>query len=301
MAISLKNIRYFIAVAEAESITGAAHELNLSQSVLTEAIKALESDLATSLFQRHARGMGLTHAGHQFLSHAHQILASVRNAEQALSARPDSMTGSLNIGVTSLVTGYFLPYLLGRYRRMFPKVEIKVIEDQRDYIEHLLVNGELDVAVLIVSNLQNRQALESEVLVESPYRLWLPLNHPLGELASISIEEMVNEPLVLLKLDELEDTTTATWRLAGHRPNVVLRTESVEAARSLVASGEGLSILPDMLYRPWSLDGDRLEARSLLEPMPSLQVGVAWRRGLHQSETTKNFLLVAREHSRSHS
>lgn len=301
MAISLKNIRYFIAVAEAESITGAAHELNLSQSVLTEAIKALESDLATSLFQRHARGMGLTHAGHQFLSHAHQILASVRNAEQALSTRPDSMTGSLNIGVTSLVTGYFLPYLLGRYRRMFPKVAIKVIEDQRDYIEHLLVNGELDVAVLIVSNLQNRQALESEVLVESPYRLWLPLNHPLNDLASISIEEMVNEPLVLLKLDELEDTTTATWRLAGHRPNVVLRTESVEAARSLVASGEGLSILPDMLYRPWSLDGDRLEARSLQEAMPSLQVGVAWRRGLHQSETTKNFLLVAREHSRSHS
>jgi DNA-binding transcriptional LysR family regulator len=300
MAISLKNIRYFISVADAESVTGASQTLNISPSVLTEAIKSLESDLATSLFQRHARGMVLTHAGHQFLSHAHQILAAVRNAEQALSARPDTMTGSLNIGVTSLVTGYFLPYLLGRYRRMFPKVEIKLIEDQREYIEHLLVNGELDAAVLIVSNLQNRQALESEVLVESPYRLWLPQNHPLCELGSIAIEEMADEPLVLLKLDELEDSTTASWRQTGRRPNVVLRTESVEAARSLVASGAGLTILPDMLYRPWSLDGDRLEARSVMEPMPSLQVGVAWRRGSQLSETTKNFILVAREHSRGH-
>jgi len=300
MAISLKNIRYFIAVAEAESITGAAQTLNASQSVLTEAIKMLESDLAATLFQRHARGMVLTHAGHQFLSHAHQIMVAVRNAEQALSARPDTMSGRLNIGVTSLVTGYFLPYLLGRYRRTFPKVEIKVIEDQRDYIEHLLVNGELDVAVLIVSNLQDKQAIESEALVASPYRLWLPQNHALLQLGSISIAAIASEPLVMLKLDELEDTATTSWREAGRKPNIVLRTESVEAARSLVASGEGLAILPDMLYRPWSLDGDRLEVRGLLEPMPSLQLGVAWRRGSPLSELTRNFLMVAREHSRGH-
>jgi DNA-binding transcriptional LysR family regulator len=210
------------------------------------------------------------------------------------------MSGSLNIGVTSLVTGYFLPYLLGRFRRMFPKIEIRVIEDQRDYIEHLLVNGELDAAVLIVSNLQNRQAIESEALVASPYRLWLPLNHPLLELGSISISEIADEPLVMLRLDELEDTATSSWRQAGRKPNIVLRTESVEGARSLVASGIGLAILPDMLYRPWSLDGDRLEARSLLESMPSLQLGVAWRRGSQLSETTRHFLLVAREHSRGH-
>jgi DNA-binding transcriptional LysR family regulator len=298
MTISLKNIRYFIAVAEAESITGAAHELNVSQSVLTEAVKALESDLAVNLFQRHARGMVLTHAGHQFLSHAHQILGAVRNARLALSARPDTMAGQLNIGVTSLVTGYFLPYLLGRFRRTFPKVEVKVIEDQRDYIEHLLVNGELDAAVLIVSNLQNRQAIEAEVLVESPYRLWLPTHHPLLELGTISISEMMHEPLVMLRLDELEDSITSSWRAAGHRPHVVLRTESVEGARSLVASGEGLAILPDMLYRPWSLDGDRLEARGLQEPMPSLQLGIAWRRGSQLSRITRDFLMIAREHSR---
>jgi DNA-binding transcriptional LysR family regulator len=86
----------------------------------------------------------------------------------------------------------------------------------------------------------------------------------------------------------------------GLKPNISMRTTSVEAARSLVATSAGLSILPDVLYRPWSLDGDRLEVRSILEPMPTLEVGIAWRRGSRISEATGNFLLVAREHSRSH-
>ncbi|GGP21051.1 LysR family transcriptional regulator [Silvimonas iriomotensis] len=300
MSLSLKNVRYFIAVAEAESITGATQSLNISQSVVTEAIKALEADLGAQLFQRHARGMVLTHAGHQFLRHAHQILATVRNAQEALSARPDTMTGRLNVGVTAMMTGYFLPYLLDRYRRVFPKVEVRVIEDQRDYIEHLLVNGELDVAVLLVSNIENKQAIESEALMKASWRLWLPANHSLLQLSSISIKEIANEAMIMLKVDELEDNTTAYWRAAGLRPNTVMRTSSVEAVRSLVATGAGLSILPDMLYRPWSLDGDRLEVRNIMEELPTVDIGIAWRRGLRMSEATQNFLVVAREHSRAH-
>ncbi|GGP27926.1 LysR family transcriptional regulator [Silvimonas amylolytica] len=300
MSLSLKNVRYFIAVAEAESITGATQSLNISQSVVTEAIKALEADLGAQLFQRHARGMVLTHAGHQFLRHAHQILATVRNAQEALSARPDTMTGHLNVGVTAMMTGYFLPYLLDRYRRVFPKVEVRVIEDQRDYIEHLLVNGELDVAVLLVSNIENKQAIESEALMKASWRLWLPANHSLLQLSSISIKEIANEAMIMLKVDELEDNTTAYWRAAGLRPNTVMRTASVEAVRSLVATGAGLSILPDMLYRPWSLDGDRLEVRNIMEELPTVDIGIAWRRGLRMSEATQNFLVVAREHSRAH-
>jgi DNA-binding transcriptional LysR family regulator len=79
-----------------------------------------------------------------------------------------------------------------------------------------------------------------------------------------------------------------------------MRTASVEAVRSLVATGAGLSILPDVLYRPWSLDGDRLEVRNIFEEMPTVDIGIAWRRGLTLSDTTQHFLLVAREHTRAH-
>jgi DNA-binding transcriptional LysR family regulator len=300
MSLSLRSVRYFIAVAEAESVTGATQSLNISQSVITDAIKGLETEVGAQLFVRHARGMVLTHAGHQFLRHAHQILAAVRNAQQAMSSRPDTMTGQLNIGVTTMMTGYFLPYLLDHFRRVFPKVVVNVIEDQRDYIEHLLVNGELDVAVLIVSNIQNTQAIETESLVTAAWRLWLPANHALRGLGSISLREIAGEAMIMLKVDELEDNTNTYWRASGLKPNVVMRTASVEAVRSLVATGAGLSILPDVLYRPWSLDGDRLEARNIMEEMPKIDIGIAWRRGLTQSETAQNFLVVAREHTRGH-
>lgn len=300
MSLSLRSVRYFIAVAEAESITGATQSLNISQSVITDAIKSLETEVGAQLFVRHARGMVLTHAGHQFLRHAQQILVAVRNAEQAMSSRPDTVVGRLNIGVTTMMTGYFLPYLLDHYRRVFPQVQINVTEDQRSYIEHLLVNGELDVAVLIASNIENVQAIESESLIRAAWRLWLPANHALRRLESVSLRDVASEAMIMLKVDELEDNTTAYWRAAGLKPNVAMRTASVEAVRSLVATGAGLAILPDILYRPWSLDGDRLEVRDIAEDMPKIDIGVAWRRGLTQSETAQNFLVVAREYTRSH-
>lgn len=289
MSLSVKSVRYFIAVAEAESITGATQTLNISQSVITEAVKSLEAELGVQLFVRHARGMELTHAGHQFLRHAHQILTAVRNAQQALSARPDSKTGVLNIGVTSLMTGYFLPYLLDHYKRVYPKVEVRVIEDQRDYIEHLLVNGELDVAVLIVSNVENSQAIETEALIKTAWRLWLPANHSLRGLGSISLQEIADDAMIMLKVDELEDNTTAFWRAAGLRPNTVMRTASTDAVRMTV------------LYRPWSLDGDRIEVRKILGELPTVDIGIAWRRGLRLPEMVRHFLIVAHEYSRAHS
>jgi DNA-binding transcriptional LysR family regulator len=298
MAISLKNIRYFLAVAEAESITGATQTLHISQSVVTEAIKTLESDLGVTLFQRHARGMILTHAGHQFLRHAHNILAAVKNAQAALSMRPDTMGGEIHIGVTSLVCGYFLPYLLDRYRRVFPGVEVRVVEDQREYLEHLLVNGELDVAVLLVSNVQDHQALECEALLQSPWRAWLPASHRLLDEGQIALASLADEPLIQLRSDALEQPTQHIRRATGVRPRRVIQTASVEAVRSLVATGAGLCVLPDMLFRPWSLEGDRLEMRPIVDPIPPVEVGLAWRRGSGISEAAQNFLVIAREHSR---
>ncbi|MET0546178.1 MAG: LysR substrate-binding domain-containing protein [Caulobacterales bacterium] len=293
----MKNVRYFIAVAEARSVAGATLLLNISQSAVTEAIKALETDLGAALFERHARGMVLTHAGHQFLRHAHQILESVREAKQALSIRPDALAGTLNIGVTPLVTGYFLPVLLDRYQRVFPKVKVHVVEDERPYIEHLLVNGEIDVALLMVSLIENRQALDAYPVIQSSWRVWLPVSHRLCEQEAVSAADLKDECLIMTRLEELEGATRPLWAAVG-QPQQIIRTASVEAVRSLVANGAGATILPDVLYRPWSLEGERIEWRPLKEAIPALEIGVAWRGGLKRTEPTENFLLVAQEYAR---
>jgi len=291
MSTTFKSIRYFIAVAESGSISAAIHELGVSQSVVSSAIAQIEADLGTLLFERKARGMALTHAGHQFLRHAHQIEVAMRNARDALSSRPHTVTGSLNIGVTSLMVGYYLPFLLGRFRRVFPRIEVQITEDRRDYLEHLLVSGELDVALIVVSQLQNYRALDREVILRSGWRVWCPLNHRLTDSEQVDISALTQESLILLQADELGDATTGLWKTD---PRVLIRTSSVEAVRSLVATGSGVSVLPDMLYRPWSLEGDRIEARPLAQPLPDMEVGLAWRKGAVLPESLSNFLTAVR-------
>ncbi|TYR30692.1 LysR family transcriptional regulator [Mesorhizobium microcysteis] len=293
MAFTLRQLLYFVAVAEQGTVSRAAQNLSISQSSVTEAIKELESDLGVELFERHSRGLSITHKGHQFLRHATKILADVSDARRTFTEEAAAAGGALHLGVTSLVAGYVLSDLLARYRRAWPSVDVTAIEDNGDYLEHLLVGGELDVAVMVISNLRDRMALQAEILEVSPYRLWLPLGHPLAGADIISIEDVAREPLIMLTIDEIEENTGKLLTALGARPHVAFRTRSVEAVRSLVATGAGVALLPDLVYRPWSLEGDRIESRDVAGSLPAVQVGMVWRRGSALQQAARDFIGVA--------
>lgn len=293
MAFTLRQLQYFVAVAERGTVSGAAQALSISQSSVTEAIKELEADLNVSLFERHPRGLTITHKGHQFLRHATKILTDISDARRSFDDQALDRGGTLLLGVTSLVAGYVLSDLLARYRRAFPSVEVQAIEDNRDYLEHLLIGGELDVAVTVISALQDRLALQAEIVEVSPYRLWLPLGHALASADSIALADIVNEPLIMLTIDEVEENTGKLISALGTRPRVAFRTRSVEAVRSLVATGAGVALLPDLVYRPWSLEGDRIESRDISGALPVVQIGMVWRRGSTLSQNARDFIGIA--------
>ena len=293
MAFTLRQLQYFLAVAEQGSVTRAAQNLSISQSSVTEAIKELESDLGVELFDRHPRGLSITHNGHQFLRHATKILSTVSDARTSFSGQQNATGGTLNIGVTSLVAGYVLSDLLARYRRVCPGVEVSAIEDNGGYLEHLLIGGELDVAVMVISNLRDRMALQAEIIETSPYRLWLPMGHPLVSADIISVADITREPLIMLTIDEIEENTGKLLTALGARPHVAFRTRSVEAVRSLVATGAGVALLPDLVYRPWSLEGDRIESRDVSGSLPVVQVGMVWRKGSSLPQAARDFVGVA--------
>lgn len=297
--MTLRQIRHFIAVAETGSISAGAQAVFVSQSSLTLAIQQLETDIGVRLFERHAKGMNLTHQGHQFLRQSYLILATVDNAKRSLQLGTESLSGKLTIGVTSLVAGYFLVELLKRFKSAYPNVNIQVIEDERPYIEHLLVSGEIDIGVLILSNIEDRDALQTEVLMHSPYRLWLPPLHPLLEHESIGLADVAGQPLIQLNVDEIDVHARRIWGRAGLKPEIAMKTASTEAVRSLVAAGMGIAILPDMAYRAWSLEGNMIEARKLVDLLEPLDIGLAWRRGSARPELVTPFLTIARENSKT--
>ena len=293
MAFTLRQLQFFVAAAEAGSVSGAARALSISQSSVTEAIRALEDDLGVTLFDRQAKGILITHRGAAFLRHARQILADVAAARTAFRDDAEPLRGRLTLGVTSLVAGYVLSDILQRFRRAFPLIELSVIEDSGDYLQHLLIGGELDVAALLTSSVRDRMALHVETLLVSPYRLWLPLGHPLAMQESIGLEELAGRPMIQLMVDEIEESMRRLTAALPVKPEIAFRTRSVEAVRSLVATGAGLAILPSLVYRPWSLEGDRIEIRDVSGDLPSVQVGLAWRRGAPLSGPALNFVRSA--------
>lgn len=295
MNITLRQIAYFLATADSGSVSKAAVSLGVSQSAITESIRALEGQARATFFERHSRGVELTYQGHQFLRHARLIMQAVDDAKLSLDARPEAVSGVLNLGVTSLVAGYYLADLLARFRRVFPNVQVQVVEEERQYVEHLLVNGELHIALMLVSNLDNKDALDFITLERSRSRLWIPPAHRFAGQDHVSFADVAEEPLIVLSIDEVAHVTRRWWAERGLRPNIVLNTSSVEAVRSLVATGAGVAVLPDMIFRPWSLEGDRLEARLFENELAPIDVGLAWRKGSALGETSRTFLKLAQE------
>lgn len=293
MAFTFRQLQFFVAAAEQGSVSGAARALSISQSSVTEAIRALEDELGVILFDRQPRGLALTHKGSLFLRHARQILTDVANARLAFREEEGAAPGRLSLGVTSLVAGYVLSDILSRFRRAHPQVELSVIEDNGEYLQHLLIGGELDVAVLLTSSIRDRMALHVETLVVSPYRLWLPLGHALTQAEAITLEQLAGERLIQLMVDEIEESMKALMGALKVKPEIAFRTRSVEAVRSLVATGAGVAILPGLVYRPWSLEGDRIEIRDVSGDLPTVQVGLAWRRGAPLSGPARNFVRSA--------
>ncbi|MEX5589812.1 LysR family transcriptional regulator [Pseudomonas urmiensis] len=276
MSLTLRQVRYFVATAEIGQISQAALHLNISQSAVTTAIKELEAMLGALLFQRSAQGMSLTDAGRHFLNRAYVILRSVDDALN--SPLPDvRASGLLRLAASYTVIGYFLPHHLQRLEHWHPDVLIEVHEQERSAIEQGLLEGRFDMAVVLTANLTHPDIV-SETLFNSERRLWLPSHHPLCERSAVSLADVAQQPYILLTVDEAEQSAMRYWQQAGQQPDVRVRTSSVEAVRSMVANGSGVAILSDLVHRPWSLEGKRIETVTISDQVTPMSVGLAWHR-----------------------
>jgi DNA-binding transcriptional LysR family regulator len=287
MIPTVRQIRYFVSTAEHGQVSQAAIDLSISQSAITTAIKELEIGVGVDLFTRTAHGMELTPAGREFLFHAYDILNKLKEA-MAVTVPSSDLEGQLNVAATYTVLGYFLPHHVDRLSRNFPRLEINLFELTREAIEEGLLANRYDLAVILTSNTVNSD-LSTETLQSSTRRLWLPSKHPLLSREKVGLKEISGEPYIMLTVDEAAHTSLRYWSQTPYRPRVKMRTSSTEAVRSMVANGHGVAILSDMVHRPWSLEGKRIETIVPVDPVPSMDIGLAWRRNIEFTPAMKAF------------
>ena len=278
MAYTLQQLRHFAAVAETRSVSRAAERCHISQPSLSASLKNLAEGLGSTLFARHRTGVVLTADGERFLKHARQILLDVERANVEMRQQSASVGGSVRIGVTETISGYIVPALLLEARRLFPELNIAFIEDERTGIQQALLDEKIDFALLLVSNMPPIESIVVQPLMNFARKLWIAVDHPLREHSAISLQDIAEWDFFLLDKDEHAQMTEKYWADYGLKPKVVMKTKSPEAIRSLVANGLGVTILSDLTYREWSHEGGRIVRRTPTDPIPSMDLGFAFRR-----------------------
>lgn len=271
-----KQIRYFLAVVDAGQVSAAARALNVSQSAVTLSIKDMEALLGTHLFDRLPTGLRLTRAGQQFRHHAHDIAASFEAAVKSVETESDEVTGQVRLGMSWTLSSYFAFPVIEHFTRQHPHIDVKLIEEPRETLEKALVDRELDLALVLTSNLTSGIGLKSKTLHRSKRRLWTSVDHPMTKLKKVTLADVARHSFAVLKSDDAEKQGLAHWTEETGTPDIKLTSTSIEAVRSLVASGQAVTILSDVVYRPWTLDGRRVEKIDLVEPIPTMDVGIAW-------------------------
>jgi len=292
MLPTVRQLQYFVAAARSGQISRAANDLNVTQSSITIAIRDLEDRLGYRLFHRKSKGVELTAAGQLFLQNAVRVLAGLEDLMTLSVEDEQRIGGDVQLGVTDTVSGYYLPRVWREVRRKAPGLRLHVTELPRPQVETGLIEGRFDLGIILISNIGNPGDFERETLLVSQRQLWIGTGHPLAEREEVALADLTDEPYFLLQTDDHERTMSANWARHGFVPNVVFRSYSIEALRSLVAAGHGITILSDMIYRAWSLEGQRLLRKPLTDRIETMDTGVIWPRSRPLSEASRLFLRI---------
>lgn len=289
-AITFKHLRYFVATAETGKFQLAAEATNMSASAVADAVKHLEELLGVQLFDRHSKGVTLTHDGHRFFHNSTSIIKLLDDSIFAFHNETLNVKGKIILGASSSVVGYFLPKPLEGFEKVYPNVHIELIENSRRQLEQQLFDGEIDLAFVLTSNISKPEHIAVETLFCSKRTLWCSENHRFASLAKVSMRDIAKEKFMMLTKDETETNLKVIWNRFSLEPDINTKSNSVEAIRGFVASGRGVTMLSDLLYRPWSLDGSRVLSKTIAEPIPTMNLGIIWNRNRQLTSAEKHFI-----------
>ncbi len=294
--IELRQLRYFVTVAEELHFGRAARRLHMTQPPLSQTILALEDMLGALLFDRNRRGVALTPAGEALLPEARRLLAQAGELPGLVRRAASGEMGKLSLAFVSSADYSVLPPSLRAYRAAFPHVQITLQEATSDRQLDELLHGRID-AGLLIPPLSDKARLELDYLpvLTEPLILCSPASLPeLRGKHEADLRALPPLPLIIFPRPispGLYDAILAVFRAAGLTPVIGQEAIQMQTIVSLVSAGMGIALVPQSVS---NLQRPGVEYRPLAHGTPLVETGLAWRRD-NTSPVLKGFLDLMRK------
>jgi len=293
--VTLKQLQYFVTVAQHKSIASAARSLHISQPAITHAIGLLEDQFKLQLFlRRHAQGVALTTAGQELLIRASSLLAHAHELETNATELGQGLYGRLEIGCFSTLAPMYMPPLITQFLQLHPQADLRLYEANQDELNEGLQTGRFDLAFMYTLALG--PGLEADVLAEPMPQILLDQHHQLAHQESISLKQLVDLPMVLLDVAPSRSYFTSLFRNQGLEPWIRYRSPSFETVRGLVGHGMGYSILVTQPVADVDYNGNQLCVRPIKEEVEPGCFSMTWLEAKQPTRLMRAFKDFAKQH-----
>ena len=292
--MNINQLRYFVAVAQHRSFTKAANQYYLSQTAVTQQVRALEDTLGVRLLDRNSRPVSLTPAGTVFLKEAKAILERMNSAVSRTRDASTGLVGSLRIGYTKGYERSNLSDRLREFHRDYPNILLTCFRCDTDMLAAGLLNGEYDVIFTWDStNIRQDSQVETRLIEQARLVVALYGSHPFARRTALRRSELKNETIIFMSPSSTgasfgDDHFMQLYQQAGYHPSILLRSNDVESILMMVAAEEGISILPAYCTDKL-INADNLLFVPLLGDEETEDILAVWRKDT-DSQPLRHFL-----------
>lgn len=254
--LTQRELIYIKTIAEEKSVSKAAKKLFVSQPSLSQCVARIEKSLGVELFKRTSYGLIPTYAGEKYISTAGNILKIYSDFETEISHVNSLQKGRLTIGITFFLSVHILPLVLPEFNKLYPNIEISVVERSSTELEKLLASGMLDFAIMHTHSsipVNNGTRVQS-ILFDDPFVLVCSKNNPIlstidfhsqHDLPTIDLLDFKDQPFIMVqKGQRIRQITDYCLQSLNIIPNIVLTTKNFETCKRLACEGVGITLLP---------------------------------------------------------
>jgi DNA-binding transcriptional LysR family regulator len=292
LRMELRDLRYFVTVAEELNITRAAARLNVSQPPLSRQIRDLEDELGVVLLERSPKEVRLTSAGKMFLKEARGILRQAAEAMRKVRAFGLAEAAELRVGYAPSPTVEILPRALRAFQKAAPKARVQLLDQSTEESLAGLAAGTIDVALIVQPPLKGRSGLVFKKLLELPAGVIVPPEYPFAQRSSVTLDDALSQPLVphIRKgYTDYHHWLSGVLKRARRKPHMVTAVDGAISLIAAVESGQGIGFAPST----FAAVADRRVRFVPLSAAPPLAVGYVVRAS-RRSQILETFIHTLR-------